>query len=277
MKSGPDRKGFAVARHTRRFIALAALLTAPNALAQSTASDECFPACRRGYECSKGQCVQGCNPPCGPNEQCSAGECVTKPSQAPRQDAPLPPPAAPPPRPPPPASDPSGHDGWATAAAWIGFGSAAAVLTFGLASEATKSQQDPSIPLGATATLIVAGVAPVVFVGGASARSGTGNDGIPGLRIAGWIAYGVTLTSAVVLIAEGLAQVEPPTGEIAATAALGAFSLVAFSVDALASRGSALASLPSDRTTAARWTLGLAPVAGARGRTGGMVGLVGGF
>jgi hypothetical protein len=38
----------------------------------------CFPACRTGFLCSKGQCISRCNPVCAVTERCTAqGECVS--------------------------------------------------------------------------------------------------------------------------------------------------------------------------------------------------------
>ncbi len=53
--------------------------------AATPAADECFPACRAGYVCARGQCVSSCNPPCASHEVCTAtGECVaTAPAPAP--------------------------------------------------------------------------------------------------------------------------------------------------------------------------------------------------
>lgn len=45
--------------------------------AQPSAEAACFPACRSGFVCSKGQCISRCNPLCATDETCTAtGECV---------------------------------------------------------------------------------------------------------------------------------------------------------------------------------------------------------
>lgn len=51
----------------------------------------CFPACRPGFLCHRGQCVSECNPPCSPGEVCRPGGDCTPPS--------APPPPFPPPEP----------------------------------------------------------------------------------------------------------------------------------------------------------------------------------
>jgi hypothetical protein len=178
-----------------------------------------------------------------------------------------------------PVPEPAKPNGWASGAAGVGIASAVTVLGLALGAEGTKAQgQVPSIPLGATATVILAAMVPVVAAGGLSARRSTGKEGIPGLRVAGWIAYGLALGNAVVLIAEGLGNTQPPPGQITGTGVLGAFSLVAFSADALASRNPALASPSSGgKSRAGDWTMAVAPVPESNGRLGCTVDVVGRF
>lgn len=58
------------------------LTTPPPPPADATA---CVPACRDGYTCVEGKCVEACNPPCAAGSHCTgAGECLP--------DAPPPPP-----------------------------------------------------------------------------------------------------------------------------------------------------------------------------------------
>jgi len=43
----------------------------------SEGSPGCVPACRSGFICLEGKCVEACNPPCGSGERCvDEGECV---------------------------------------------------------------------------------------------------------------------------------------------------------------------------------------------------------
>lgn len=79
------------------------LFSAVAAMAQEDTS--CFPACRSGYVCYQGQCIEACNPPCPDGERCSAeGECIpvakaTRPPVAPIAPPPPPPVYAPAPAP----------------------------------------------------------------------------------------------------------------------------------------------------------------------------------
>jgi hypothetical protein len=120
---------------------------------------------------------------------------------------------------------------WALPAGIIGIIGMAAVLGLGIASEITKEDNIPSIPLGAGATVLVAAIGPVEFAGGASARRASGAGGVAGLRIAGWVAYGVSLALALYLIAFGLLDNTPFDGLITTTSGIGALSLLFFAID----------------------------------------------
>jgi hypothetical protein len=76
---------------------------------------------------------------------------------------------------------------------------------------------------------------PVVAVGAGSARGSGKVDGMLGMRIAGWIAYGLSLSDAVVLIGLGLAEVTPPGGIITLVGVLGGAGLIFHALDAMAS------------------------------------------
>jgi len=117
------------------------------------------------------------------------------------------------------------------------------VLGLAAASEATKEDQVPSLPLGVGATVLVAVSGPVTAVGAASARRGGGVVGAQGVRIAGWIGYGLTLLDATTLIFLGLAEVEPIDGIILSVGLLGASSLACFSTDAFISASQANAAI----------------------------------
>lgn len=42
-------------------------------------ANECFPSCRSGYVCHRGECVSACNPPCPSGKTCTdAGRCVSE-------------------------------------------------------------------------------------------------------------------------------------------------------------------------------------------------------
>ena len=194
------------------------------------ASAECFPACRTGYTCHQGKCISLCNPPCAASEECNAvGECVARQAAAP-------PPYAPPPYAPAPAgpADP----GWAGGAAAFGWVSAG-IITVLTAVIVAADDPDVGIPVGGAATLYAGVAIPIVAVGGASARTHPLVTGYPGLRIAGWIGYGVTLFDALVLLGVALSDGEVTQAHVASVGALGTLTAVGFALDASGSAGQA--------------------------------------
>ena len=68
-------------------------------------------------------------------------------------------------------------------------------------------------------------------------------EGAVGLRVLGWVAYGLTIAEATVLIGLGLNEVEPPDGVIVSVGALGAIALSSFAGDAFFSAAEADAEL----------------------------------
>jgi hypothetical protein len=72
-------------RATRRsslsLLALGAVL-GTSAVAQA---QKCFPDCRDGYVCVRGECVSACNPPCPEGERCTSdGDCVADAAPSPQ-------------------------------------------------------------------------------------------------------------------------------------------------------------------------------------------------
>jgi hypothetical protein len=190
---------------------------------------ECFPACRAGYTCHQGKCVSLCNPPCAATEECtSAGQCIA------RQAAP--PPYAPPPYSPAPAgpADP-GWSGGAAAFGWVSAG----IITVLTAVIVAADDADVGIPVGGAATLYAGVSIPIVAVGGASARTHPLVTGYPGLRIAGWIGYGVTLFDALILLGVALSDGEVTQAHVASVGALGTLTAIGFALDASGSAGQA--------------------------------------
>jgi hypothetical protein len=128
------------------------------------------------------------------------------------------------------------RSGWASGAGALGIASGVLVLGLSVGSEFTSSDElVPSLPLGITATVLLGAMGPVVAGGGASARGDGRVEGLLGLRVGGWVAYGLAMANAVALIGLGVADISPPEGQITATGALGMASLVCFSIDAFAS------------------------------------------
>jgi hypothetical protein len=231
----------------------------------------CLPACRAGYTCLEGRCVSACNPPCSAGETCTAdAQCVSNTPPAPA----APPAAVPVAEPVPPGPPPDA--GWARGAGVYGIVAALGTLGLAIGSEMTKDEQVPSLPLGVSATLLVGASGPIVAVGASSARESGDVKGAQGLRITGWIAYGLTLADASVLIAMGASEVEPVDGLITSVGALGAVSLLSFAADAFFSAAEADAKLdarPKATSFALRPALAwsrapdgaLVPVLGAHG------------
>jgi hypothetical protein len=131
--------------------------------------------------------------------------------------------------------------GWATGAGAFGVVAAAGALGLAVGSELTKDEQNPSLPLGIGATTLIAVAGPITAVGAGSARDGGDVKGAQGLRIVGWVAYGLTLVDASVLIGMGANEVEPPDGVIVSVGALGAISLLSLAGDAFFSASEARA------------------------------------
>jgi hypothetical protein len=129
--------------------------------------------------------------------------------------------------------------GWATGAGVFGIIAGIGALSLTIGSEATKDEQNPSLPLGIAATSLIAVGGPITAVGAGSARQGGDVQGALGLRILGWVGYGLTLAEAIVLIGLGVNEVEPPDGVIVSVGALGATSLFSFAGDAFFSAAEA--------------------------------------
>ena len=196
---------------------------------------------------------------CKGDRVCEQGRCVDPKTMQP--DPPPPAEAPPPETPPPPASDDgvkvtisdSGDapieaytTGWAMPAAIIGFAGAAAVLGLSIGSALTLEDEFgfresiPAVPLAVSALVATAAIGPIVFAGSGSARRGAGATGLPGLRITGWVLYGVSLLIAVNLILFNLSDIfEIPGWPIIVDGVIGAAALSMFSIDALVAHGEA--------------------------------------
>jgi hypothetical protein len=76
------------ARGPARLAVLVGAFVLGSLVATTAEAEDCVPACRDGYLCHQGQCIEACNPPCGEGEQCvSGGECVAKAPAAPTYTA----------------------------------------------------------------------------------------------------------------------------------------------------------------------------------------------
>ena len=100
-----------------------------------------------------------------------------------------------------------------------------------LGSVAAFTEDDVSTATGAGATIIAGiGIPVAAFMAGKTRRI-TGVEGNPGLRLAGWIGYGLTITDAVTMLALS-ETVEFGSGLILSVAILGSLSSVCLGIDA---------------------------------------------
>ncbi len=172
----------------------------------------------------------------------------------------------------------SGSAGWALGGAIAGFVSVAPIVGLGAASAATSDEQLPALPLGGVTTLFIAVMAPVTFGAGKSARRAGFVRGSVGLRVGGWISYGLSLVNAFALIGLGAAELEVMPWQIGLTTGIGALSVIFFATDALISRRQALSSVGAlEGRHVASLAPVLAPVIGPDGAAGGIVGVGGTF
>jgi hypothetical protein len=123
---------------------------------------------------------------------------------------------------------------------------------------------------------------PVTYAGSASAMSRSGVTGVKGLRVTGWVVYGLSLLDAAVAIGFAASDAYIPDGVAAALGVLGMSGLLAFSIDAFVARGQALergrptASSPADAPGLSFAPL-VAPIRMSDGSTASLFGLAGRF
>jgi hypothetical protein len=123
-----------------------------------------------------------------------------------------------------------------------------------------------------TAIATAAVFGPLVYAGGRSARSHSGVDGSPPLRISGVVSYGVSLTCAIVFIGVGLADEVPPA-LIGVTGGVGTASMVLLAIDALISRKEAKKAISAQANNGIQLSPMLAPVFTRNSRAGALLGL----
>ncbi len=132
--------------------------------------------------------------------------------------------------------------GWGNGAGVAGFVFSPVILGLSIGSTIARSQSDdavPSAPLGITSQLLCDIAVPVVAAGGSSSRH-TGAHGLLGLRIPGWISFG--LSNAFLAIILGIAAGgggAPPPAVLLSEGILSTTSCVLLSTDALVSKSQA--------------------------------------
>ncbi|MBL8950892.1 MAG: hypothetical protein JNK82_08955 [Myxococcaceae bacterium] len=211
----------------------------------------------------------------------------------------------PPPPPPPPSSDaPAATDNpppppgdstpveakprtnWARPAAYIGWGVGLGVLTLGIVSTAIGSGfidngfgiefYGAGSGLMVLAALLTGAAGPVVYVGGNSARWTKSITGIRGLRIGGWIGYGVGLGMQLISVLGGW-PVTTFLGGLVGAGALACFGLDAWFSANEADDVAAMADAPDPTTPRVMPTVAVLPSLNGRGGTTAMIGFSGTF
>ena len=116
-------------------------------------------------------------------------------------------------------------------AATVGYILTVPLMGLGIAAGLSEDAE-VGIPLGAAAT-VVGGVGIPLIAGRAKrTRTKAGVDGNPGMRIAGWIGYGLAMGDAVVLIGLSASDVDVPSATTISVAALGSLAAVFMALDA---------------------------------------------
>jgi hypothetical protein len=106
------------------------------------------------------------------------------------------------------------------------------ILGLGITSGAIDDNPDMTIPMGAVATLIGAIGIPIVAHMAGKTRTNTGVEGNPGLRLAGWIGYGLALSDAVVILGLAIGGANTSGGPTYSVAALGSVASIIMAIDA---------------------------------------------
>jgi hypothetical protein len=106
------------------------------------------------------------------------------------------------------------------------------ILGLGITSGAIDDNPGLTIPMGAVATIIGAIGIPVVAHMAGKTRNATGVEGNPGLRLAGWIGYGLALSDACVILGLAAGGANTSGGPTYSVAALGSIASIIMAIDA---------------------------------------------
>ncbi len=182
--------------------------------------------CKGDRICERGTCRTPVPPPAPMTAATSAGPAVAP------MTAPAPTGAAPTPLPPAP--------NWARGGATTGIVLGSLGVALGLAAEFTADDggRIPALPLGGAATLAFAMSTPIAAAAGRSARVNLARRGVAlpgsrGIRVTGWVLYGLCLTNAVGLISLGIMDIQPFPGQISTTSIFGGAAAMLMAGDAL--------------------------------------------
>ncbi len=235
--------------------------------AQPAPTDVCTPACRSGYLCHQGTCISACNPVCGDTEVCTnAGQCVSKcnplcganetctaDGQCRSTSVTPPPNLGPNLGPAPVPGQPT--ENWAPLAGKLGIATAVVVGAL-VTAIVIVDETDFGVPAGSVAILATGIMVPVVAAGGTSARKRPDVIGSPGLRLTGWIFYGLSIADGLALLGLAISDADIPPAVTASVGVLGTASAVFMSLDAFESGKQA-------RTPAPFFQLAARPYVGA--------------
>jgi Cys-rich repeat protein len=284
-----------------RFFIIEGLIFLVTATVPGAASAQCTSNadCKGGRICQAGRCVDveatrcGKDTDCPGDQVCRAGACgaaaappplpAAVPGAAPAGRAAavvLPTASLSSPRYAQPTVVSSVDPGWAFTAGILGTVSAVLVLSTGIGAEVVGDDDtEAAIGIGATGALILGVMGPVVVAGSGSARRSPGVDGIPALRISGWVGYGLALMDALVAIGLAAGDVVIPDGVPAALGGLGMLSMVSFSIDAFVANNQARRAARRLTTNRPRFSMlpTVTPVRLADGSSTGVFGLTGRF
>jgi len=120
--------------------------------------------------------------------------------------------------------------GWSTAGAVVGFVGGVVVLGLAIGAEATIG--DGMLPVGLGATAITLSI-PCVIIPAVASSSVHGASGMLGLKVGGWIGWGLAVVDGLAQVGLGIADKDVPHGLPALAGVLGFAGAVMLSIDAL--------------------------------------------
>jgi len=117
----------------------------------------------------------------------------------------------------------------ARTASTVGYLLVVPIMGFGVASASADTFEE-GIPLGAAATIIGAVGIPLVASAGRRLRNEANVDGNRGLRIAGWVSYGLAVGDAIVLLAASGEGIDTSSATVP-VAVLGSLASILMAID----------------------------------------------